>query len=132
MSKKTKIIIGVLIIALIGTYIAFNSYRADRPTATPDLSSSRSIQIIEKEVVIDVETCTPDLRKIETVNSQTIVEVAGKEFDECLINYGPSLHDRNLNQKLPTRCSVPTTREKMTFPLLNRGIDFSSLKEFCE
>lgn len=132
MNKKTKIIIGFLIVALFATYFAFTSYRAERPTVSPDLSSSRSIQVIDKEVIIDVEICTPDLRKIETVSSQTIVEVAGKEFDECLINYGPSLHDRNLNQKLPTRCSVPSTREKLTFPLLNRGIDFDSLQEFCQ
>lgn len=132
MSKKAKIIIILLVIALLVTYIAFNMYRADRPTVQPDESASRAIQVTGNEVTIRVDLCAPDLRRVDTFSQSSIIEVAGKEFDVCLINYGPAIHDRNLNQKLPNRCAIPTSRETVMFPVFRRGVDFSSIAEFCE
>ncbi|MBP9690677.1 hypothetical protein KBD81_01210 [Candidatus Woesebacteria bacterium] len=132
MSKQLKIIIGVLVSCVILTYIILQVYQMDRPKATPDSSFSRAIQLESDTVTVDLTACTPDLRRIDTFSQSTIIEVAGREFDVCLINYGPALHDRNLNQKLPTRCAVPVEREKISFPILKKGVDLTSLTEFCQ
>jgi hypothetical protein len=132
MNKRFKIIVGVLLSIVILTYIVLEMYKSNLPTAVPDSSFSRAIQLEADTVTIDITACTPDLRRIDTFSQSSIIEVAGKEFDVCLINYGPALHDRNLNQKLPTRCAVPTEREKFSFPIQKKGVDFSSLTEFCQ
>ncbi len=133
MSKKTKIIIAVLILLVIISSIAYNMYSSDRPKAKPDVSAGRSIQVTDSHVTLDTGVCKPDLRKVDTLRSgSTIIEVGGKEFDVCIVNYGPALHDRNLNQKLPTRCLVPIEREKVELPISNRGISFAELEEFCK
>lgn len=133
MSKQTKILIGVLTLLVIFASVAYNLYSADRPKVQPDISSGRSIQVTDSLITVDTGVCTPDLRRIDTVRSGSIIiEVGGKEFDVCLVNYGPALHERNLNQKLPTRCVVPHEREQLELPILNKGIDFSELEEFCK
>lgn len=133
MSKQTKITIAVLILIVISAYVAFNMYSANRPTTTPDVSSGRSIQVSDSLVTLSTGECKPDLRRIDTLRSGSIIiEVAGKEFDVCEVNYGPAVHDRNLNQKLLTRCLVPTEQEKIEIPILNKGIDFAEIEEFCK
>ena len=113
--------------------IVYNLYSADRPKVEPDLSAGRSIQVTDSLVTLDTGVCKPDLRKVDTLRSgSTIIEVGGKEFDVCIVNYGPALHDRNLNQKLPTRCLVPIEREQIELPISNRGIAFTELEEFCK
>lgn len=133
MSKKTKITIGILILLVIIASIAYNMYSADRPKVTPDVSAGRSIQVTDSKITLDTGVCKPDLRRVDTLRSgSTIFEVGGKEFDVCIVNYGPALHDRNLNQKLPTRCLVPIEREQVDLPILNKGIIFTELEEFCK
>ncbi len=132
MNRKTKIIIALLVVAALIASFIYSMYSANRPTVEPDLSAGRAIQVSKEEIVIDTGTCKPDLRRVDTLSGATIIEVAGKEFDVCLLNYGPALHDRNLNQKLPIRCAVPIEREQVKFPIFNRGIDFAEIEEYCE
>lgn len=133
MSKQTKITIGVLIFLVILASVIFNIYSADRPKVEPDISGGRSIQVTDSLVTLDTGSCKPDLRRVDTLRSgATIFEVGGKEFDVCIVNYGPALHNRNLNQKLPIRCLIPIEREKIELPILNKRIIFTELEEFCK
>ncbi len=132
MTKKLKLTIGVLILAVIVLNLSLWIYSADRPKTKPDESSSRSIQVEKKIITIDTKTCTPDLRRVESPRSAWIIEVAGKDFDFCLINYGVATHDRNLNQKLSTRCELPAERETVSFEIQPRGVVFDSIKQYCK
>jgi len=132
MTKKLKLIIGGLVFAVLILYLSLWLYGADRPKAKPDESSARSIQVEKKIITIDTKECTSDLRRVESPRSAWIIEVAGKEFDVCLINYGEATHDRNLNQKLSTRCAIPAERETVSFEIQPRGIVFDSIKQYCK
>lgn len=124
--------IGGLLFAVIVLNIFLWFYSADRPKAKSNESSTRSIQVSKKTISIDTKTCMPDLRKIETARSAWIIEVAGKDFDLCLINYGEATHDRNLNQKLSTRCEVPAEQELVSFEIQPRGVVFDSIQQYCK
>ena len=133
MTKETKITIAVLALLVVIASVIYGLYSADRPKVQPDVSGGRSIQVTNALVTLNTGVCKPDLRRVDTIRSgATIFEVGGKEFDVCILNYGPALHDRNLNQKLPTRCLVPIERDEVKLPIFNKGIDFSELEEFCK
>lgn len=131
MNKKTKIITAVLILIALILWGAYSMYASQRPTAKPDTSPGRSIQVIDKTVTINTATCTPDLRRVDAPRSGWIIEVAGKDFDICLVNYGEATHDRNLNQKLPNRCEIPQEKETITLTIVNRAVLFDGLKQYC-
>jgi|GEM_PF-2274851 len=132
MNRQSTIIIILLGAAVILTYIILNAYGEDRPTISEDLSSDRSIQITDDTITIDLSACKPDLRRIDTFSGGVIVEVAGKEFGDCLINYGVATHDRNLNQKLPNRCIVPTGDDRpLSLTIKKSSVDFTPIEQHC-
>lgn len=118
--------IGVLV-----SYFAYYFYAKDRPVSRPDFSPSSSIKVSEESVSIDFASCTPDLKLVDTPIGSTIIEVRGKEFDECVINYDRGGDDATLDQKLMNHCSIPTEKELMSFPIINTEVTFKGIAEFC-
>ncbi len=82
-------------------------------------------------VAIKFERCSRQRHTVYVGFGSTTIEVAGKDGQNCNLNYGGEIENPNWDGKLTTHCQVPINLGTLTFDTSNYGVDFSAIEKYC-
>ena len=77
---------------------------------------------------IDFEACNPHTYGIPAGLGSTSYTIIGKEGDVCKLTYSIEIE---MGQGPVMHCKVPQKLGRLNFPNTDMGLNFSSIKEFC-
>ena len=130
-----KLVFFLLLIAvgLSVWFLANNRLTSSRKKVdtAPDYSPTRTIQEVGNTVVLNLEQCTPDVRRVDVAFGSTTLEIIGREGASCNLNYGGEVENPNWNGVLTNRCKIPQILKSVTFGKTNYGVDLSAIQKYC-
>lgn len=76
-------------------------------------------------------TCEPKQERVYVSLGSSAYQVQGKTGDFCVLRYGGEVENPNWDGKLTTECQIPTSVGLRQFPVKELGVDFSSIRQYC-
>jgi hypothetical protein len=84
------------------------------------------------DVKIDFERCVPIRKVVGFAFGSTTYEIAGMENGKCVMRYGTEIENPVWDGFLDKTCKVPVEVGEQSFKVGEGGVDFTSLKSYCE